>query len=121
MFRTALRFIFYDKAKSIGVVVGIVISIFLIGQQVGTLTFLMRLMGGLVDNSNKELGHIWVVDNITNNANELTKLAWTPRSSSLYGLSLRMASTKSFHSLSYGLPWSGATWDSQILLARSGF
>ena len=74
MFRTALRFIFYDKAKSIGVVVGIVISIFLIGQQVGTLTFLMRLMGGLVDNSNKELGHIWVVDNITNNANELTKL-----------------------------------------------
>ena len=74
MFRTALRFILYDKAKSIGVVVGIVISIFLIGQQVGTLTFLMRLMGGLVDNSNKELGHIWVVDNITNNANELTKL-----------------------------------------------
>lgn len=74
MVRTALRFIFYDKAKSIGVVVGIVISIFLIGQQVGTLTFLMRLMGGLVDNSNKELGHIWVVDNITNNANELTRL-----------------------------------------------
>jgi putative ABC transport system permease protein len=74
MVRTALRFILYDKAKSIGVVVGIVISIFLIGQQVGTLTFLMRLMGGLVDNSNKELGHIWVVDNITNNANELTKL-----------------------------------------------
>ncbi len=74
MFRTALKFILYDKAKSIGVVVGIVISIFLIGQQVGTLTFLMRLMGGLVDNSNKVLGHIWVVDNITNNANELTKL-----------------------------------------------
>lgn len=74
MFRTALRFILYDKAKSIGVVVGIVISIFLIGQQVGTLDFLMRLMGGLVDNSNKELGQIWVVDNITNNANELTKL-----------------------------------------------
>jgi len=74
MVRTALKFILYDKAKSIGVVVGIVISIFLIGQQVGTLTFLMRLMGGLVDNSNKMLGHIWVVDNITNNANELTKL-----------------------------------------------
>jgi putative ABC transport system permease protein len=74
MLRTALRFILYDKAKSIGVVVGIVISIFLIGQQVGTRTFLMRLMGGLVDNSNKEMGQIWVVDNITNNANELTKL-----------------------------------------------
>ena len=74
MIRTALRFILYDKAKSIGVVVGIVISIFLIGQQVGTLTFLMRLMGGLVDNSNKKWGQIWVVDNITNNANELTKL-----------------------------------------------
>jgi len=74
MFRTALRFILYDKAKSIGVVVGIVISIFLIGQQLGTLSFLMRLMGGLVDNSNKQLGQIWVVDNITTNANELARL-----------------------------------------------
>ena len=33
MFRTAIRFIRYDKPKSIGALAGVVISIFLIGQQ----------------------------------------------------------------------------------------
>jgi putative ABC transport system permease protein len=74
MLRTALKFIRYDRAKSIGVVIGVVISVFLIGQQIGILSFLTKLMGGLVGNSNQELGEIWVVDNITRNANELAKL-----------------------------------------------
>jgi putative ABC transport system permease protein len=64
----------YDKAKSIGIIIGIVISIFLIGQQIGILGFLTGLMGGLVDNSRQDIGQIWVVDNITQNANELAKL-----------------------------------------------
>jgi putative ABC transport system permease protein len=68
MFRTALRFIRFDRAKSIGVVVGIVISTFLIGQQVGIFTFLTGLMSALVDNSN---GDIWVVDAKTQDANSL--------------------------------------------------
>lgn len=74
MIITAFRFIRFDKAKSIGVVIGIVISIFLIGQQVGILSFLTGLMGGLVENADKNIGQIWVVDNVTQNANELTPL-----------------------------------------------
>jgi putative ABC transport system permease protein len=74
MLRTAYQFMKYDKSKSIGIIIGIVISIFLIGQQIGILTFLTGLMGGLVSSSRQDLGEIWVVDNITNNANELAKL-----------------------------------------------
>lgn len=74
MIQTAFKFIKYDKSKSIGVIVGIVISIFLIGQQIGILGFLTGLMGGIVENSRKDIGQIWVVDNITKNVNELGKL-----------------------------------------------
>ncbi len=74
MFATALKFIRYDKAKSIGIITGIVISIFLIGQQLGVLGFLTGMMGGLVGNSREDIGQIWVVDNITHNANELAKI-----------------------------------------------
>ena len=74
MWRVAIQFIRYDKAKSIGIVIGIVISIFLIGQQLGILGFLTGLIGGLVENSRQEVGQIWVVDNITSNANELSPL-----------------------------------------------
>lgn len=74
MIITAIKFIKYDRSKSIGVIVGIVISIFLIGQQIGILGFLTGLMGGIINNSRKDVGQIWVVDNITQNANELGKL-----------------------------------------------
>lgn len=74
MIQTAIKFIRYDRSKSIGVVIGIVISIFLIGQQVGILGFLTGLMGGVIDNSRKDIGQIWVIDNITQNANDLGKL-----------------------------------------------
>lgn len=70
MFKVAIRFIRYDKAKSIGVVIGIVISTFLIGQQLGIASFLTGLMSALVDNSN---GDIWVVDSKTQDANSLGK------------------------------------------------
>ncbi|NUN99038.1 MAG: FtsX-like permease family protein [Saprospiraceae bacterium] len=71
MLKEAIRFIQYDKAKSIGVVIGIVISTFLIGQQIGIATFLTSLMSGMVDNST---GDIWVVDSRTTDANSLGKL-----------------------------------------------
>lgn len=74
MILTALKFMRYDRAKSIGIVIGIVISIFLIGQQLGILGFLTGMMGGLVDNSRQDIGQIWVVDNITENANELARI-----------------------------------------------
>lgn len=74
MLRTAFKFIKYDRSKSIGVIIGIVISIFLIGQQIGILGFLTGLMGGIIENSREDIGQIWVVDNITQNANELGKI-----------------------------------------------
>ena len=68
MFRYALRFISYDKPKSIGVILGIVISTFLIGQQTGIFLFLTRAMSSLVANTQAD---IWVVDDQTTNANAL--------------------------------------------------
>ena len=38
----------YDKAKSVGIIIGIVISIFLIGQQTGIFIFLTNAMKALV-------------------------------------------------------------------------
>ncbi len=74
MISTAYKFMKYDKPKSIGIIIGIVVSIFLIGQQLGILSFLTELMGGLIENSRQEIGQIWVVDKITQNANELPQL-----------------------------------------------
>jgi putative ABC transport system permease protein len=74
MIRTAFKFMQYDKVKSFGVQIGIVISIFLIGQQAGILSFLTSLMGGVISNSRQDLAQIWVVDNITRNVNELGKI-----------------------------------------------
>lgn len=74
MISTAIKFMRYDKTKSIGIIIGIVISIFLIGQQLGILGFLTSIMGGIIDNSRQDIGQIWVVDNITQNANDLGKL-----------------------------------------------
>lgn len=61
----------YDKAKSVGIVIGIIISIFLIGQQTGIFLFLTNAMKALVTNSQSDL---WVVDSKTINANALGKL-----------------------------------------------
>ena len=74
MIGTAFKFIKFDKPKSIGVIVGIVISIFLIGQQLGTLRFLSVLMSGLLVNSNAEVNDIWIIDKVTENANVLNKI-----------------------------------------------
>jgi len=71
MLRLALRFIRYDKPKSIGVVLGIVISTFLVGQQVGIFLFLTGLMSSLVDNTKAD---IWVVDNKTTNVNAVAPI-----------------------------------------------
>jgi len=69
--KTAWKFIRFDKAKSIGVVVGIMISTFLIGQQLGVFIFLTDLMQALTSNVKAD---IWVVDSKTENVNQLGKL-----------------------------------------------
>ncbi|MBU6120634.1 ABC transporter permease [Hymenobacter siberiensis] len=71
MLHIALQFIRYDKAKSIGTLLGIIISLFLVGQQSGVFVFLTNAMSSLVDNTATDL---WVVDNRTTNVNALAKL-----------------------------------------------
>lgn len=71
MFKTALQFMMYDKAKSLGALFGIIISIFLIGQQTGIFTFLTNAMSRLVDVTPTGL---WVTDNKTANVNALAQV-----------------------------------------------
>lgn len=71
MFKTAIRFILFDKPKSIGALFGVVISIFLIGQQTGIFIFLTGMMSSLVDNIETD---IWVVDNRTTNVAALGQI-----------------------------------------------
>jgi len=69
--KTAWKFIRFDKAKSIGVVVGIMISTFLIGQQLGVFIFLTGAMQALATTVKAD---IWVVDSKTKDVNQLGKL-----------------------------------------------
>ena len=71
LLKTAWKFIRFDKAKSIGVVVGIMISTFLIGQQLGIFIFLTNAMQALATNVKAD---IWVVDSKTQDVNQLGKL-----------------------------------------------
>lgn len=71
MLRTAFKFIKYDKAKSFGALAGIIISVFLVGQQAGIFIFLTDAMKSLVANNS---GYIWVTDETTTNANQLSPL-----------------------------------------------
>lgn len=74
MIKTALKFMRYDKPKSIGVIVGIIISVFLIGQQLSTLFFLTNLMGGIEIHSNSNEDDIWIVDELSKNINALNPI-----------------------------------------------
>ncbi|MEG1187243.1 MAG: ABC transporter permease [Bacteroidales bacterium] len=69
--RTALRFMRYDRTKSIGILLGILVSTFLIGQQLGIFTFLTKLMSSFVTNSKAD---IWVIDKTTRDVNQVGKL-----------------------------------------------
>lgn len=69
--KTALRFMRYDTAKSLGALFGVIISTFLIGQQTGLFGFLTTSMQEIVALNNE---YIWVIDNHTENATALGKL-----------------------------------------------
>lgn len=68
MIKTAYKFLVYDKAKSLGALFGVIISVFLVGQQTGIFLFLTGAMSALVSN---QPNYIWVVDNKTTNVNQL--------------------------------------------------
>ena len=71
MLRTAWKFLFYDKANSLGALLGIVVSTFLIGQQISVFNFITDGIGKIVTTAP---GYIWVLDNKTQNINDLHPL-----------------------------------------------
>lgn len=74
MLPLAWRFIRYGKAKSIGIVTAIFISVFLIGQQLSLLLFLMGLMGNLVGNAPADANDLWIIERQSHNVNQLNSL-----------------------------------------------
>ncbi len=74
MLKLAFKFIRYDRAKSVGIIIAIVISIFLIGQQLGLLFFLMGLMGNLVGNAPVQENEIWIIEAQSNNINSVNSI-----------------------------------------------
>ena len=71
MIFSAFRFMKFDKSKSFGLVFGILLCTFLIGQQISLLFFHMDMIGCLVNNTNTE---VWVIDNVNRNANQLGRI-----------------------------------------------
>lgn len=71
MLKTAIRFILFDKPKSFGALFGIIISTFLVGQNIGVFIFMANAMQAIVKNNNQ---YIWVIDEKTLNANQLAAL-----------------------------------------------
>lgn len=74
MLGLAFKFIRYDRAKSIGIITAIVISIFLIGQQLSLLFYLMGLMGNLVGNAPVQDQEIWIIEAQSNNINAVNAI-----------------------------------------------
>ncbi len=71
LFYTALKFMKFDKPKSVGALFGVIISIFLVGQQTGIFTFLTNAMCYYVRVND---GYVWVTDNKTENVNALAPI-----------------------------------------------
>jgi putative ABC transport system permease protein len=71
MLKLAFKFILFDKAKSFGALMGIVISIFLVGQQSGIFLFLTGNMSKICDTAETD---IWVVDNRSSDVNSLGRI-----------------------------------------------
>ena len=89
MIGTAYKFIKFDKTKSTGILVGIIISIYLIGLELGMFFYLTGLIGGIVGNSRRDLSQVIVVNRMTVNANILPPFdsRWVNQLRSVNGVS----------------------------------
>jgi putative ABC transport system permease protein len=68
MLKIAFEFMWYDKPKMIGILAGIIISVFLIGQQLGIFTAMLGNMKGL---ARFNTDYVWVLSNKTENSMQL--------------------------------------------------
>jgi putative ABC transport system permease protein len=71
MLKTALQFMWYDKAKMVGILFGITLSVFLIGQQIGICLALIFSASSLASNNT---AFIWVVSDKSREVNDLPAL-----------------------------------------------
>ena len=74
MLTTAYKFIRFEKSKSLGILTAIIISIYLIGLELGIFFYLTQLIGGVVRNSNPQYSQVFVVKKQTINANQLSPI-----------------------------------------------
>jgi len=88
MLKTAYKFIRFEKSKSLGILSAIVISIYLIGLELGIFFYLSGLIGGIVNNANPSYSQVFVVEKQTNNANQLSPfdVRWTNQLRSIDGV-----------------------------------
>ncbi|MFW5820789.1 MAG: ABC transporter permease [Bacteroidota bacterium] len=71
MLQIAFRFMLFDKSKTLGATVGVIVAIFLIGQQTGIFLFLTGLMDALVSNTQAK---VWVVGDNVKDVNNLSAI-----------------------------------------------
>lgn len=71
MLSEAFRFLWYDKPKMFGILFGIVLSVFLIGQQLG---ICFSLLEGILSLARNNSEYIWVVSDKTQQVNDLPRL-----------------------------------------------
>lgn len=74
MLSTAFKFVRYEKSKSMGILAAIVISIYLIGIELGMFFYLANIIGGIVGNANPQYAQVFVVKKQTENVNQLSPL-----------------------------------------------
>ena len=72
MLSTAFKFVRFEKSKSMGILAAIVISIYLIGIELGMFFYLADIIGGIVGNANPQYAQVLVVKKQTENVNQLS-------------------------------------------------
>jgi putative ABC transport system permease protein len=71
MIKEAFKFMWYDKAKMFGILFGIILSVFLIGQQLG---ICFALLGGTISLAENNKQYIWVVSDKSQQVSDLPLL-----------------------------------------------
>lgn len=88
MFSTALKFVTFEKSKSMGILTAIIISIYLIGVELGMFFYLSDLIRGIVQNANPTHAQLFVVKKQTSNINQLSSFdaRWVNQLRSIEGV-----------------------------------
>ena len=88
MLSTAFKFVRYEKSKSMGILTAIIISIYLIGIELGMFFYLADIIGGIVGNTNPQYSQVFVVKKQTENINQLSPfdIRWETQLKSVDGV-----------------------------------